>query len=80
MPFVKRTRQTLRNAEIGSSKTNRFRNNAQCQVDRVTDVYNGPTGRCVRYIWWACATGESCARGEDTECLQADGSWQRQAK
>lgn len=70
----------LRTAEIGYAKVNRFRNNRQCQFDRVVDVYNGPTGKCVRYIWWACATGSSCARGEDTECLQADGSWQRQAK
>ena len=70
----------LRNAVIGSAKVNRFRNNAQCQFDRVTDVNNGPTGKCVRYIWWACASGGTCARGEDTECLQADGSWQRQAK
>jgi hypothetical protein len=72
--------QFLRNAAIGYAKVNRFRNNMQCQFDRVVDVYNGPTGKCVRYIWWACATGSSCARGEDTECLQADGSWQRQAK
>jgi hypothetical protein len=72
--------QFLRIASIGYAKVNRFRNNAQCQFDRVVDVYNGPAGKCVRYIWWACATGSSCARGEDTECLQADGSWQRQAK
>lgn len=70
----------LRNAVIGYAKVNRFRNNMQCQFDRVVDVFNGPSGKCVRYIWWACATGSSCARGEDTECLQADGSWQRQAK
>lgn len=70
----------LRTAVIGYAKVNRFRNNLQCQFDRVIDVYNGPTGKCVRYLWWACATGSSCARGEDTECLQADGSWQRQAK
>jgi hypothetical protein len=68
----------LRIAVIGYAKVNRFRNNAQCQFDRVTDVFNGPTGRCVRYTWWACATGSNCVRGEDTECLQADGSWRRQ--
>ena len=72
--------QLLSNAEIGSTKTNRFRNNTQCQVDRVTDVFNGPTGKCVRYTWWACVSGGRCARGEDTDCRQADGSWQRQAK
>jgi hypothetical protein len=70
----------LRSAAVGYAKVNRFRNNLQCQFDRVIDVYNGPTGKCVRYLWWACATGSSCARGEDTECRQADGSWQRQAK
>lgn len=70
----------LRTAGIGYAKVNRFRNNMQCQFDRVIDVYNGPTGKCVRYIWWACATGSSCARGEDTECLQADGSWRRQPR
>lgn len=70
----------LGNAEIGSSKANRFRSNAQCQFDRVTDVFNGPTGKCVRYTWWACVTGGRCARGEDTECRQADGSWRRQPK
>jgi hypothetical protein len=70
----------LRSAAIGYAKVNRFRNNMQCQFDRVVDVYNGSTGKCVRYLWWACATGSSCARGEDTECLQADGSWKRQAK
>lgn len=70
----------LRSAAIGYAKVNRFRNNLQCQFDRVIDVYNGPTGKCVRYLWWACATGSSCARGEDTECRQADGSWKRQAK
>lgn len=70
----------LRSAAIGYAKVNRFRNNVQCQFDRVVDVYNGPEGKCVRYIWWACATGSSCARGEDTECRQADGSWKRQAK
>lgn len=70
----------LRNAEIGSTKGNRFRNNAQCQFDRVTDVYNGPTGKCVRYTWWACVSGGRCARGEDTDCRQADGSWRREPK
>jgi len=70
----------LRNAVIGYAKVNRFRNNTQCQFDRVVDVYNGPEGKCVRYIWWACLTGGSCARGEDTECRQADGSWKRQPK
>lgn len=70
----------LRNAEVGSTKTNRFRNNTQCQVDRATEVFSGPTGKCVRYRWWACVTGGRCARGEDTDCRQADGSWQRQAR
>jgi hypothetical protein len=70
----------LRIAAIGYAKVNRFRNNLQCQFDRVIGVFNGPTGKCVRYICWACATGSSCVRGEDTECRQADGSWQRQAK
>ena len=70
----------LPNAAIGYAKVNRFRNNAQCQFDRVVDVFNGPEGKCVRYVWWACATGSSCARGEDTECRQADGSWKRQPK
>lgn len=70
----------LRTAVIGYAKVNRFRNNMQCQFDRVVDVFSGPEGKCVRYIWWACATGSSCARGEDTECQQADGRWRRQPK
>lgn len=70
----------LRIAALGYAKVNRFSNPAQCQFDRVTEVYNGPTGKCVRYTWWACATNSNCTRGEDTECRQADGSWSRQAK
>ncbi len=72
--------QFLRTAVIGYAKVNRFRNNMQCQFDRVVDVFSGPEGKCVRYLWWACATGSSCARGEDTECQQADGRWRRQPK
>ena len=68
----------LRGAVVGSAKVNRFSNGEHCQFDRVTQVYAGASGRCLRYTWWACATGKGCARGDDAECLQANGDWQRQ--
>lgn len=70
----------LRSAEVGFAKINRFRNNAHCQFDRVIEVYNGPTGKCVRYVWFACATSNTCAKGEDTDCQQANGGWKRQPR
>ena len=76
------TRETyvyfLRVATVGFGKVNRFQNNSHCQFDRVTEIYNGPTGKCVRYTWWACATDKGCGYGSDAECLQADGDWKRQ--
>jgi hypothetical protein len=68
----------LRVAALGFGKVNRFSNNTQCQFDRVIEIYNGPSGKCVRYVWWACAAGSNCGRGEDAECRTASGDWQRQ--
>lgn len=68
----------LRVAVLGFGKVNRFQNNTHCQFDRVTEIYSGPSGKCVRYTWWACATDKGCGRGTDAECQQANGDWRRQ--
>lgn len=65
-------------AMTGFAKINTFQNGAHCQFDRVTEIYQGPSGKCVRYTWWACASGKNCGRGADADCRQADGSWARQ--
>jgi hypothetical protein len=65
-------------ARVGFAKINTFKDGADCQFDRVTAVYQGNSGKCVRYIWWACARGSTCGYGEDTDCKQADGQWVRQ--
>lgn len=67
----------LDSARVGFAKVNTFKNGADCQFDVVTQVYEGQSGRCVRYIWRACARGSTCDRGEDTDCKQG-GRWVRQ--
>ena len=76
------TRETyvyfLNVAVVGFGKVNRFQNDTHCQFDRVIEIFTNASGaKCVRYTWFACATGKSCGSGEDTECQQG-GDWQRQ--
>ncbi|HEY7609858.1 MAG TPA: hypothetical protein VIF14_11555 [Alphaproteobacteria bacterium] len=65
-------------AVLGFGKVNRFQNNTHCQFDRVTEIYSGPSGKCVRYTWWACATDKGCASGSDADCRMPHGDWKRQ--
>lgn len=68
----------LDGARLGFAKVNTFNAGAQCQFDRVTEVYRQNGRKCVRYAWWACVRGANCARGEDADCKLASGDWERQ--
>ena len=65
----------LDDAVVGTSKVNTFKNGADCQHDRVTEVFQRDGGKCVRYTWSACARDSSCASGSAEACKQPDGNW-----
>jgi hypothetical protein len=65
----------LEQAKVGSAGASTFLNGTLCRFYRVTDVYQGPTGKCVRYSWWSCESGKRCGRGEAADCKQANGEW-----
>ncbi|HEY7609857.1 MAG TPA: hypothetical protein VIF14_11550 [Alphaproteobacteria bacterium] len=67
----------LENAAVGSAEAARFPSGA-CSYTYVTQVYPGSYGRCVRYTWWACGPGKTCASGETVFCKNPSGGFSRQ--
>jgi len=67
----------LENAVVGSSEAARFAGGA-CSYTYITEIYPGPNGKCLRYTWWACAPGKTCATGETAFCKNANGGFTRQ--
>ncbi len=67
----------LENAAVGTAEAARFEG-GQCSYTYVTQVYPGPSGKCVRYTWWACGPGKTCATGESLYCKSPSGEYERQ--
>jgi len=67
----------LERADPGSAEAAKFASGA-CSYTRITDVYRGQNGRCVRYTWWACQPGKTCNLGESHFCKGPDGRYRRQ--
>jgi hypothetical protein len=67
----------LENAVVGSAEAARFAGGA-CSYTYVTETYPGANGKCLRYTWWACAPGKTCASGETVFCKNANGGFTRQ--
>jgi len=63
-------------AEVGTAEAARFPA-GQCSYSYVTQVYPGAHGKCVRYTWWACGPGKTCATGESTYCKNTSGTFDR---
>ena len=64
-------------AEVGSAEAALFPSGA-CSYTYVTQTCPGAHGKCVRYTWWACAPGRTCASGESVFCKNAGGAFSRQ--
>ncbi len=67
----------LENAAVGTAEAARFPA-GQCSYTYVTEVYAGPSGKCVRYTWWACGPGKTCATGESLYCKNPSGGYDQQ--
>jgi hypothetical protein len=66
----------LEAATVGATKANTFKNGADCQFDRVTQVFTQNGARCVRYDWYACQRGGSCTTGSALACKPPGGNWE----
>lgn len=66
----------LETATVGATKANTFKNGADCQFDRVTQVFTQNGARCVRYNWHACQRGGSCSTGTQLACKPPGGNWE----
>jgi hypothetical protein len=64
-------------AEVGSAEAALFPSGA-CSYTYVTQTFPGAHGKCVRYTWWACAPGRTCASGESVFCKNPRGAFSRQ--
>lgn len=66
----------LEKAYVGLSEAAKFKSGA-CSYTRVDEVYQGARGKCVRYTWWACQPGFTCATGESLFCKNDRGGFDR---
>lgn len=66
----------LEKAYVGLSEAAKFSSGA-CSYTRVDEVYQGAHGKCVRYTWWACQAGFTCALGESAFCKTERGTFDR---
>lgn len=66
----------LEKSYVGLAEAVKFKSGA-CSYTRVDDVYQGPRGKCVRYTWWACQPGFTCALGESVFCKNERGGFDR---
>jgi hypothetical protein len=67
----------LKAAKVGTWKVNTFKNGS-CQYDRVTEVHQEGSAKCVTYEFWTCSKEKnSCGVGRSTDCLGKDGKLKR---
>ncbi len=69
--------QFLNRAAVGTDEAAKFADGA-CSYTRVTRIYAGRYGKCVRYTWWACEPGKTCDTGATAGCKNRDGNWATQ--
>ena len=62
----------LRNASVGSWKVSTF-SSGTCSLDRVTEVFDPGTGKCVTYKTWVCHRATGCDVLLTVDCLDKNG-------
>lgn len=73
-PGPRAQQRFLENAVVHSDEAARFEDGA-CSYTRVDETYRGRYGKCVRYTWWACEPGTTCATGKTAWCKQRNGTF-----